>query len=151
MPKSAVQAPGAVLQSYLDEYQLNPGRLGEAVKLSQSAVRQVVIGKTRISVPVALRLAKYFGNTPEYWIDLQNKFDLAEAAKDSDLTSVLKGISKAKKPAPKKADKAAASKKVSAKPAASKKGAAKKADKPARRAASRKAMVQEDASSDIGI
>jgi addiction module HigA family antidote len=152
MPKSAVQAPGAVLQSYLDEYQLNPGKLGEAVKLSQSAVRQVVIGKTRISVPVALRLAKYFGNTPEYWIELQNKFDLAEAAKDSDLTSVLKGISKAKKPAPKKADKAAAaSKKLSAKTAASKRGAAKKADKPARRSASRKAMVQEDTSSDTGL
>jgi addiction module HigA family antidote len=128
MPKPAIQSPGTVLQSFLDDYQLNPGKLGEAVKLSQSAVRQVVIGKTRISVPVALRLAKYFGNTPEYWIDLQNKFDLAEAAKDSELSAILKGISKAKKPAPKKADKAAApAKKAPARKASSSKTASKKA------------------------
>jgi addiction module HigA family antidote len=122
MPKPVTQTPGAVLQSFLDEYQLNPGKLAEAVKLSQSAIRQVVIGKTRISVPVALRLAKYFGNTPEYWIDLQNKYDLSEAAKDSELTAVLKGIAKAKKPAPQKAAKAAAP----AKKAAPKKAAPKK-------------------------
>jgi addiction module HigA family antidote len=125
MPKPAIQTPGAVLQSYLDEYQLNPGKLGEAVKLSQSAVRQIVVGKTRISVPAALRFAKYFGSTAEYWIDLQNKYDLAEAAKDSELSAVLKGIAKAKKPAPKKAEKAP-SKKSPAKKAPSPRKAAKK-------------------------
>jgi addiction module HigA family antidote len=128
MPKPAIQSPGVVLQSFLDEYQLNPGKLAQAVNLSQSAVRQVVIGKTRISVPVALRFAKYFGNTPEYWIDLQNKYDLAEASKDNELSAILKGISKAKKPAPKKADKPAASaKKAPAKKALPKKTVAKKA------------------------
>jgi addiction module HigA family antidote len=128
MPKPVIQSPGSVLQSLLDEYQLNPGKLGKAVSLSQSAIRQVVIGKTRVSVPMALRLAKYFGNTPEYWIDLQNKYDLAEAAKDNELTAVLKGIVKGKKPVPQKAEKAAApAKKAVAKKAVSKKGAAKKA------------------------
>ncbi|MDR2020190.1 MAG: HigA family addiction module antidote protein [Treponema sp.] len=127
MPKPAIQAPGIVLQSLLDEYQLNPGKLGEAIKLSQSAVRQVVIGKTRISVPVALRLAKYFGTTAEYWIDLQNKYDLAEAAKDGELSAVLKGIVKGKKPAPKKAAKPAAqAKKAPPKKASSPKPAAKR-------------------------
>ena len=127
MPKPVAKTPGSVLQSYLDEYQLVPGKLAEAVKLSQSAVRQVVIGKTRISVPVALRLAKYFGTTPEYWIDIQNQYDLSEAAKDGELTAVLKGISKAKKPAPKKAEKSAApAKKASAKKAPARKAAPKK-------------------------
>jgi addiction module HigA family antidote len=124
MPKPVAKTPGAVLQSYLDEYQLVPGKLAEAVKLSQSAVRQVVIGKTRISVPVALRLAKYFGTTPEYWIDIQNQYDLSEAAKDNELTAVLKGISKAKKPAPKKA--AAPAKKAAARKAPARKAAPKK-------------------------
>jgi addiction module HigA family antidote len=128
MPKPAIQSPGAVLQSFLDDYQLNPGKLAEAVSLSQSAIRQVVIGKTRISIPVALRLAKYFGNTPEYWIDIQNKYDLSEAARDSELTAVLKGISKAKKPSPQKAAKPAATvKKAASKKAAPKKAAPKKA------------------------
>jgi addiction module HigA family antidote len=129
MPKPVAQTPGAVLQSYLDEYQLVPGKLAEAVKLSQSAIRQVVIGKTRISVPVALRLAKYFGTTPEYWIDIQNQYDLSEAGKDSELTAILKGIAKAKKPAPKKADKAAApAKKAPARKAAARKAAPKKVE-----------------------
>jgi addiction module HigA family antidote len=86
----------------MDEYQLIPAKLAEAIKLSQSAVRQVAIGKTRVSVPVALRFAKYFGLTPEYWLDLQNEYDLSEAARDSELTTILKGISKAKKPLLKK-------------------------------------------------
>jgi addiction module HigA family antidote len=136
MPKPTIQSPGSVLQSLLDEYQLNPGKLGALVKLSQSAIRQVVIGKTRISVPMALRLAKYFGTTPEYWIDLQNKYDLAEAAKDGELTAVLKGISKGKKPAPKKAEKAAG-------PARAKKAAPGKAASP--KAASRKRAVRQTA------
>jgi addiction module HigA family antidote len=133
MAKPVIQTPGSVLQSLLDEYQLNPGKLAQEVKLSQSAVRQVVIGKTRISVPVALRFAKYFGNTAEYWIDLQNKYDLAEAAKDSNLTAVLKSIAKGKKPSPKKAEKLAASakkaplKKVPQKKSVSKKAASGKA------------------------
>jgi addiction module HigA family antidote len=147
MPKPAIQAPGVVLQSYLDEYQLNPGKLAQAVGLSQSAVRQVVIGKTRISVPVALRFAKYFGNKAEDWIDIQNKYDLAEAAKDSELSAILKGISKAKKPAPKKAAKpAAAAKKAPAKKAPPKKAAAKKAapkKAAAKKTASKKAVSQD--------
>jgi addiction module HigA family antidote len=131
MPKAETKTPGSVLQSLLDEYQLNPGKLGEAVKLSQSAIRQVVIGKTRITTPVALRLAKFFGSTPEYWIDLQNKYDLAEAAKDSNLTAVLKSISKGKKPAPKKMDKPVApAKKGLSKKASPKKIASKKAVPP---------------------
>jgi addiction module HigA family antidote len=133
MPKSATQTPGAVLQSFLDDYQLNPTILAKDISMSQSAIRQVVIGKTRISVPVALRLAKYFGNTPEYWIDVQNKYDLAEAARDSGLAAALKRIPRAKKAAPKKAGKAAAPakkplpKKAPAKKAAPKKAAPKKA------------------------
>jgi addiction module HigA family antidote len=143
MPKPAVQAPGVVLQSYLDEYQLNPGKLAQAVGLSQSAVRQVVIGKTRISVPVALRFAKYFGNKAEDWIEIQNKYDLAEAKKDSELNAVLQGISKAKKPAPKKAEKPAAAKKAPAKKAGAKKAAPKKAA--ARKTASKRASSQDNA------
>jgi addiction module HigA family antidote len=100
MPK--LQSPGGVLQSLLDEYQLNPNKLASEIQVSQSAVRQVIIGKTKISVKFALRLAKYFGNTPKYWLDLQAEYDLDEAAKDAALRDSLKTISKVKKPSPKK-------------------------------------------------
>ena len=98
MPK-ATKTPASVLQSFMDEYQLNPFSLSKAINLSSSAVRQIVIGKSKISVSTALRLAKIFGQTPVFWLDLQREEDLAEADKDKELQDTLKGISKAKKPA----------------------------------------------------
>jgi addiction module HigA family antidote len=92
------QTPGTVLSSLLDEYQLNPNSLAKAINLSQSGVRQIITGKSKLSVPTALRLSKYFGETPEYWLDLQRNMDLNEAANDTELQSVLQGITKIRKP-----------------------------------------------------
>ncbi|MDR1176084.1 MAG: HigA family addiction module antidote protein [Treponema sp.] len=130
MPKSPL-SPGFVLKKLMDEYQTNPNRLSKEIGLTQTAVRLITIDKAKISVPVALRLAKYFGTTPEYWISLQNKFDLLEASNDKALDKIVKGIKKAemvkkaapaaaKKAAPAKDAKAKASKKPAAKAAASK-------------------------------
>lgn len=99
MAKQTIKAPGAVLQTLMDEYQLNPGKLGAAVKVNQTSIRNIVSGKAKINVPLALRLAKYFGNTARDWIDLQINYELAEAGKDADLQKEIKEISKAKKPA----------------------------------------------------
>jgi len=97
MPK-VTQTPALVLQSLMDEYQVNPFSLSKAISLSSSSVRQIVTGKSKISVPTALRLAKFFGQTPEYWLDLQRETELYNAGKDNELQAILKGISKAKKP-----------------------------------------------------
>jgi antitoxin HigA-1 len=109
MPKA--QTPATVLQSLMDEYQLNPFSLAKAINLSNSAVRLLVIGKSKVTVPTALRLAKFFGQTPAFWLDLQREADINEASKDKELQVTLKAIPKAKKPA------------------ASKEGAAEKANK----------------------
>jgi addiction module HigA family antidote len=109
MAKEKTQTPAAALQTLMADYQVSPGRLAKAVGLSQSGVRQIAFGQTRITIPVALRLAKYFGTTPEYWINLQNVKDLSDALKDPKFSALLKAIPKAQKPAPvKKAVKAAA-------------------------------------------
>jgi len=100
MPKS--QTPATVLKSLMDEYQLNPFSLSKEVHLSHSIVRALVVGNVRISVPTALRLAKFFGQTPDYWLDLQREEDLNEASKDEVLRGVLASIPKAKKPSPTK-------------------------------------------------
>jgi addiction module HigA family antidote len=100
MPKST-QTTISILKTLLDEYQLTPYSLAKAISLSYSAARQITIGKSKISVSTALRLAKLFGQTPDYWLDLQRAMDLNEAANDTELQSVLQGISKAKKPSAK--------------------------------------------------
>ena len=97
MPKTT-KTPGSVLVSLMDEYQFNPFSLSKALSLSPSAVRLIVIGKAKITVPTALRLAKLFGQSPEFWMDLQRDADIKEAAKDENLSAILKGISKAKRP-----------------------------------------------------
>jgi addiction module HigA family antidote len=103
MPKASAQTPAAVLKSLMDEYQLTAYKLAGEIKLSNSSVRQILLGKSRVTASTALRLAKFFGNTPEFWLDLQNKSDLTEAVKDKDASAALKTIGKAKKPAPAKA------------------------------------------------
>ncbi|MDR2618179.1 MAG: HigA family addiction module antidote protein [Treponema sp.] len=128
MQKKVAKDPGSVLKSFIDEYQLNPSKLGSAVKLSQSTVRQITLNKMKISVPVAVRLAKFFGNPVDFWIDLQIKYELSEAAKDEKLNAALKEIQQAKKPAPaKKPEPQKAVKKDGAKSARGTKAAAEKA------------------------
>jgi hypothetical protein len=60
----------------------------------------LVLGKTRMSAPTALRLAKYFGNTPAFWLDIQQEADLDKAAKNKKLQSGISKIKRAVKQAP---------------------------------------------------
>ena len=101
MPRN-IQEPGPFLQLMLDKYHLNVLRMSRDIGVSQSAVRLLTLGKVRISVPVAVRLAKYFNTVPEYWLMLQMRYDLAEAAKDKDLMRIVRGISRQKNPADRK-------------------------------------------------
>jgi addiction module HigA family antidote len=99
MQKSA-KTPSTVLVSLMDEYGLNPYTLAKDIGMSYSAVRMIALGNIKISAPTALRLAKYFGNTPSFWLTLQQEADLAEAGKDKNLQSSLKAIKKSVKKAP---------------------------------------------------
>jgi len=94
-------SPGSFLSSLMMEYKLNPSSLSKAINLSQSAIRQIIIGKTRITPPTALRLSKFFDQPPSFWLDLQQKADLREAEIDKELSVIIKGIIKVKKPAAK--------------------------------------------------
>ena len=94
----ANQTPAAVLNSLIEKYQLNPFLLSKAISLNYSTVHQILKGKAKITVPTALRFAKFFGQPSTFWLDLQRGEDLNEAAKDKKLSSILKGISKVKKP-----------------------------------------------------
>ena len=115
----AIQSPGAFLTHLIEKHKLNPFKLSKEIHLSQSAVRLIALGETRITVPVAMRLAKYFNTNPEFWLAMQMKWDLALAAKDRELTNIVRSISRFKK-------EPAAGKKPAAKKTAGKKAAAKK-------------------------
>ena len=99
------QTPAFVLSSLMEEYHLNPFSLSKEIGLSNSSIRQILIGKTGVSVSTALRLAKFFGQSPAFWLDLQLQADMQAAANDKELQAALKGIVKAAKPNPAAASK----------------------------------------------
>jgi addiction module HigA family antidote len=96
MSKSS-QHPGVIVKTLIDEYRLTPAKVAKDLALSYSSLRLLLSGKLRVSAPVALRLSKYFEKPVQYWIDLQNQFELADASADAELSAVLKKIPKAKK------------------------------------------------------
>lgn len=56
--------------------------LPAAIKVPRSRFDDVVRGRRAITADTALRLARYFGTTPEFWVNLQAHYDL-EAAKEA--------------------------------------------------------------------
>jgi addiction module HigA family antidote len=94
MPKTK-QTPGTLLLDNLAKYGLNCNRLSKEIRCSQTALRLISLDKSRITTSIAVRLAKYFGTKPEFWLLAQMDFDLAKAANNKTLQKQLKGISKA--------------------------------------------------------
>jgi len=89
------KTPGAVLQSFIDKYQINPFSLSKSISMNYKTIRDILNGSARITVPIALRLGKYFGNTPQFWLDKQLTMELNKLAADKKFQSVLKNIPKA--------------------------------------------------------
>jgi addiction module HigA family antidote len=127
----ATLSPGAAVKKQADQYNLTVSQLAEGIKVSQSAARLLLNNKLKISAALAQRISKYFGKTPEYWIKLQNAYELAELSGDSKNAAILRSISGAVKAAPKAKAKAPAKKAGRGRPAGSKKAA----KAPAKRAA----------------
>jgi len=101
MPKTK-QSPGTLLLEFLDKYDLNCNRLAREIKCSQTALRLISLDKSRITTSIAVRLAKYFSTKPEFWLLAQMEYDLVQAGNNKTLVKLLKGISKAGKPAAKR-------------------------------------------------
>jgi addiction module HigA family antidote len=91
------QTPGSILLELLDKYDLNCNRLSKEINCSQTALRLISLDKSRITTSIALRLAKYFGTKPEFWLLAQMNYDLAKAANNKALAKSLKKIPKASK------------------------------------------------------
>jgi len=73
--------PGEVLlEEFLVPIGLSQNRLALSIGVSPRRINEIVLGKRRISAETALRLARYFGNSPQFWLGLQSDYDLDVAA-----------------------------------------------------------------------
>src|SRR4051812_14127999 len=69
--------PGEMLhEEFLKEYGLSQNQLAQAIGISPNRIAEIVNGRRRISADTALRLGLYFGNSPEFWLNLQTHYDL---------------------------------------------------------------------------
>jgi len=69
--------PGEILkEEFLADYGLSQGRLARAVGISPNRIADIVNNRRRISADTAVRLALYFGNSAEFWMNLQAHHDL---------------------------------------------------------------------------
>lgn len=84
MDKLANVHPGDVLKKeYLEPLGISAYRLAKDTGLPQTRISEIVHGRRRISADTALRLAKYFGTTPKFWLGLQADYDLEEESQET--------------------------------------------------------------------
>ena len=77
-------SPGEMLQ---EEFMLPMGisqnQLASDLRVPPGRINQIVKGKRAVTSDTALRLAKYFGNSPEFWLNLQQMYDLSKTRLES--------------------------------------------------------------------
>ena len=74
--------PGEMLrEEFLGPMGLTQRELAEAIRVSYQRVNELVNGKRGVTPGIALRLAKFFGTTPDFWMNLQVRWDLYWAQK----------------------------------------------------------------------
>lgn len=70
-------SPGEVLQEeFLEPLRLTAYRLAKEVHIPQSRISDIISGKRGITADTAVRFAMYFGTTPQFWLNIQNQYDL---------------------------------------------------------------------------
>ncbi len=75
--------PGEHLRDELDEMGLSARSLASALDIPVNRVTQILKGQRGITADTALRLARYFGTSAEFWLNLQKMYELRKAELES--------------------------------------------------------------------
>ena len=71
--------PGEILmEEFLLPLGISAYRLSKDIDIPQTRISEILRGNRRITADTALRLSKYFGNSPKFWLGLQDDYDLEE-------------------------------------------------------------------------
>jgi addiction module HigA family antidote len=83
--------PGEILnEEFLIPLGISAYRLAKETFIPQTRVSEIIKGNRRITADTALRLSKFFGNSPRFWLGLQNDYDLEEEGmqKEKELSEI---------------------------------------------------------------
>ena len=89
--------PGEILIDELEELDLSAAKLARDLEVPPNRISQILAGKRNISADTALRLGRYFGTTPDFWMNLQKTYELdlarAEIGDEVDRLPQREGVS----------------------------------------------------------
>lgn len=73
--------PGEILKETLEDLRITMNKLAQEVHVPPNRISSIIARRRGITGETALRLARYLGTTPEYWLNMQARYDL-ETARD---------------------------------------------------------------------
>ncbi len=94
LPRNRIAAhPGRILaREFLQPMKLTQAKVARDLGVSQNRLNELIRGKRGVTAQTALLLAAYFGNSPEFWMNLQSAHDLSRARQGLRLPSRLRRI-----------------------------------------------------------
>jgi addiction module HigA family antidote len=85
--------PGEVLrEEFLTPMDLSANALAQALRVPPNRISLILAGERGVTADTALRLARAFGTTPEFWLNLQQSYELRLAEQDKETKTALKSI-----------------------------------------------------------
>ena len=76
--------PGEILRlEFLEPLKITPYRLSKDINVAQTRISEILAEKRSITADTALRLSKYFGNSAQFWLNLQTQYDLRLAQEEN--------------------------------------------------------------------
>lgn len=83
MNHTRVVHPGIVLKDELAELGITPTEFARQIEVPPNRISQIITGKRGITGDTALRFGHWFGADPQFWLNLQTQFELAEAERET--------------------------------------------------------------------
>lgn len=72
--------PGEILREELDELGVSAAELARQIDVPPNRISQIIAGRRTVTGDTALRFGHWFGNAPEFWLNLQSAYDIRIAA-----------------------------------------------------------------------
>lgn len=83
--------PGEILrEDFLIPMNISAYKLAKETFMDQTRVSEIINGKRAVTIDTALRLSKFFGNSPEFWINIQTQYDME--TKEAEISEELDKI-----------------------------------------------------------
>lgn len=91
--KKRIISPGIVLsEEFLKPYGINKSKLARDIDVPRSRIVEIISGKRSVTADTALRLARYFNTTAQFWLNMQTSYDLAVEMVSSNWQRIEKRI-----------------------------------------------------------